>query len=277
MMEFENQEYQELEEFEDPEEPKRNFGGMSPVEIGILVVLLLLICGLAGFVGKSLYDNSKAVAETPPPPPTSTFTPTIPADATSTPWPTVEPIPEWNKFEFAQSKASLWMPKTFQGGDPIEYPEIVRMTIETYSSDEVFIESVDQVLSANSDITFFAFDAEVKDWARLVAVSSEKIDPDLILNMDAYLAEYRLEIEADGDHVVGTETVVLDYFKAGRVIVEFKVPVDDVGGYTYVKAVIYLIPLDDTLWAVVYRTGRSDFPDYWPIIKESINTFHAQP
>jgi hypothetical protein len=99
----------------------------------------------------------------------------------------------------------------------------------------------------------------------------------MVLNMATYLDEYQLEIEAEGNNVVGKETVVFDSFEAGRLIVEFKIPVDDEGNYTYAKAVIYLIPVEDTLWAVVYRTGRSDFPDYWPLIKESIQTFHVQP
>ena len=118
MMEFENQEYQEPE---DPEEPRRSFGGLSPVEIGILVVLVLVICVLAGLVGKSFYDNSmaansRATAEAQIPQPTLTLAPTATPEVTVLPWPTTEPIPEWNKFEFAAEKASLWLPNSYQGG-----------------------------------------------------------------------------------------------------------------------------------------------------------------
>lgn len=271
------QEYQELGEFgelEGPEEPRRDFFGLSPVEIGILVVLIVIICVLAGFVAKSFYDNSRVAAETPTP--TATITPTVPAVVTSTPWPTAAAIPDWNKFEFAGAQASLWLPNSFQGGDPLEYPEIVRMIVETYSNDEVFIQSVDEVLSENTDISLFAFDPEFITYTRIV-VTSQEIHPDLILNMDAYLDDFRLNVEAEGDRVVGREIVPLDHFQAGRIIYEFKTPIGDAGQYTYDKTVIYLVPVDDTLWQIEYRTDRSDFPDFWPIIQESISTFHALP
>jgi len=282
MMDFDDQGYEEqdyLDEFETPEteESQRTFFGMWPVEIGILVVLLVVICGVAGFVGKSIYDNAVASAETPTPLPTMTLEPTIPADVTSTPWPTVASIPDWNNFEFAEGKASLWLPNSFQGGDPIAYPEIVRLTIETYSNDEIFIQSVDDLLSDNPEITFFVFDPEVIEWPRVAAVSSEKLPSKWITNENAYLDDLAADMGEDGNRFVGKEYMVLDNFEAWRLIAELQVPVGEDGYYTYSKMVSYLIPVDDLLWTVTYSTGRDDFPAYWPIIKDSINTFHVQP
>jgi hypothetical protein len=282
MMDFDEQGYEEqdyldpLEPFED-EEPQRSFGGLSPVEIGILVVLLLVICGLAGFIGKSVYDNAVAEIETPTPSPTVFVTPTIPADATSTPWATAASITDWNQFAFAGEKASLWLPNSFQGGDPIAYPEIFRMTIETYSDDEVFLQSVDDLLSDNPEITFFVFDPEVIEWPRVAAVSSEKLPSKWVSNESAYLEDLAADMGEDGNRFIGKEYVVLDNFEAWRFIAELQVPVGEDGYYTYSKMVSYLIPVDDLLWTVTYSTGRDDFPEYWPIIKDSINTFYVQP
>jgi hypothetical protein len=277
MMDFDEQDYLEpLEPFEE-EKPQRSFGGLSPVEIGVLVVLLVVICGLAGFIGKSIYDNAVASAETPTPSPTVVFTATVPPDATSTPWPTAASIPDWNKFEFAEGKASLWMPNGFQGGDPIAYPEIVMLTIETYSNDEVFIQSVDDLLSENPEITFFVFDPEVIEWPRVATVSSEKLPSKWLSNKDAYLEDLATDMDEDGNRFIGKEYVVLDNFEAWRLIAELRVPIGDGGYYTYSKMVSYLIPVDDLLWTVTYSTGRDDFPKYWPIIKDSINTFYVQP
>jgi hypothetical protein len=187
MMDYDDQGYLEPLEPQEPEKPQRSFFGMSPIEIGILVVLLVVIFGLVGFVVKSVYDNSKAAAETPPPPPTATLVPTVPANATSTPWPTAAAINDWNKFEFAGGRGSLWLPNGFQGGDPIAYPDIVMMTVETYSDDEVFIQSVDDLLSENPEINFFAFDPAVIEWPRVAAVSKERFRTDWLSYMDAYL------------------------------------------------------------------------------------------
>jgi hypothetical protein len=282
MFDFEEQDYEEpdyLEELEplDEDESQKSFFGMSPVEISILAVLLVVICGAAIFVAKSVYDNAVAAAVTPTPSPTVFFTPTVPPDSTSTPWPTVAAIPDWNKFEFSEGKTSLWLPNNFQGGDPIAYPEIVMLTVETYSNDEFFIQSVDDLLSKNPEITFFAFDPQVIEWPRMAIVFKEGLRSDWLKNMEVYFENFEVDMQLEGNRVVGKEQVVLDNFEAWRLIAELKVPIGDQGYYTYSKVVAYLIPVDDVLWTVVYSTGRDDFPTYWPIIKESINTFHAQP
>jgi hypothetical protein len=276
---MEEEPYMEEEPFmqEDPDQ-KSIFFGLSPVEIGILVVLILVICGLAVFIGKSFLDALRAAnAVEDQLPPTLTLAPSPTPKITSTPWPAAEPIPDWGKFEFAGSKASLWLPNSYQGGDPIAYPEIVMMTVEVFSSDQAFNQSVEEMISNNPALTFFAFDTTATESARIVFVIPEPADPDPTLTMDDYLDALMETARKDGMRLVGRDIIALDHFEAGQLAMEFRVPTGPENQYANVRMVVYLVQVDDTIWSIAYRTGREEFDDFLPVIETSINSFHVQP
>jgi hypothetical protein len=95
--------------------------------------------------------------------------------------------------------------------------------------------------------------------------------------MEDYLNDHKSIVLTEDDRLVGQEVVALDHFEAGRLILESKVPLGEEGQYAFGKSVIYLVQVGDTIWSITYRTDRDDFPDYWPLIQESINTFRYYP
>ena len=278
--------FEEFLQEEDPQEDEpqealaeeKSYFGFSRNELIVMIVLAVIIVGLVLIVGFSFLRGLKAARDADSQlPPTITPRPSATPVMTATPLPEAGAIPGWNKFEFAESKASLWLPDTFQGGDPVAYAEIVMMTVETYSQDAAFVESVKNLLDENPDIRFFGFDVDAVTSARSAFAAPEQVHLGPALTLADYLDEYKTTALAEGDRLVGEEVVAMDHFEAGRLLIEFKVPLDEQDQYRFMKKVVYLVQVDDTIWNISYLTDRDDFPAYWPLIQESINTFRFYP
>lgn len=260
------------------QQSKKEYLGISPGEMGILVVLIIVICVIGGFLGKMILDNPSTTSLKPAVihEPTYTIAPSItpsqipPSRLTST------PMPGWNRFEFAEGKAEIWLPESYQGGDTVAYPDVVIMTLETYIDDDVFVESVKPII-LESDTLFFAFDTEPADAIRFVYVIVEQLPPDLIISMNDYLNAVSDYINEDNTRIVGRETKSLDYYSdVGVLTTEVEIPAGE-GVYFYVRLCSHVVRVDNTMWGLFFRTSRTEFDEYLSTIDRSVRTFYVNP
>jgi hypothetical protein len=269
------------DEFDEEEEPEASepSTGWQPREIMILGGLILGII-IVGVIFAVLFFSN---ANKPVPqvatfaPPTYTIQPTEVPTPTSTPKPTLTPMVGWNSFSFDQDKAEIRLPESYQGGDTIEYFDIVMLTLETYVDDAIYINWVKNRINEN-EIVFYGFDTQnqAKVLTIDVFIFKEKISPDLILTMDEYLNFVMENLSAGGNRVVDRQIVQLHHYEAGRLFVdvEFEVGTDlTVRG----RQAIYSIWQDDVMWSILFRTSKEDFKDYQQVIEDSVNTFLIQP
>ncbi len=258
---------------------KEEYFGMSPAEIGLLVVLLIVLCILGSFLGNMILGNSSSIVSSEPVAvhqPTYTLAPSVTPSLTPPPRVTPTPMPGWNRFEFADGKAEIWLPESFQGGDTIAYQDIVIITLETYIDDEAFIESAKPLIT-NPNVLFFAFDTESIGSIRFVYVIAEQLPPDLIITMDDYLNAISDFATADDVRIVGRDIISLDYYsEAGVLTTEHKVPAGT-DAHFYMALSTHTIRVDNTMWGIFFRTGRDEFAEYSSTIDTSIRTFYVNP
>ena len=260
------------------QQSKKEYFGMSPVEIGILVILLIVICIIGGFVVMVILGSSPAVSSEPAAvhQPTYTLAPSIPPSITPPPRITPTPMPGWARFEFADGKAEIWLPESYQGGDTVASQDIVILTLETYIGDDYFIESVKPLITS-PEVLFFAFDTESDGAIRFVYVVAEQLSPDIIITMDDYLNVLSDYATAEGTRIVGRDIISLDHYSdVGVLTVENEVP-DRTGVYYYITLSTHAIRIDNTIWAISFRTGRNEFLEYSSTIDTSLRTFYVNP
>jgi hypothetical protein len=245
--------------------------GMTLAQIGILVALVLVACVAIGILGTMMLSMGPLTQQAEP---TYTLQPSPTVVLTPTPWPTITPIPDWQEYSFTESQARIWLPARYIGGDTATSKDIVMERLRATFNDEAFASDI-QGLLAIPEIAFFAFDTEFTNSARFMHVGKEALDPDLALSMDDYLNRLMDTFTGSNDRVVGRQIAELDYYRAGKLVVESKVPAGDVE--TFVTAAIYLIQVNDTMWFITFRTGRDEFKDYQDIIESSVNSFWVQP
>lgn len=248
----------------------QKFFGMTLGQIGILAGLALVACIVIGILGSMLLNSApNTEAE-----PTYTLQPSPTAVVTSTPWPTVTPIPNWQEYSFAEGQARIWLPASYTGGDTATSSEAIMEKLRATFNDEAFASDV-QGLLAIPEIAFFAFDTESTSSARIAYVASEALNPDLDLSMDYYLNRMMDNFTDANDRVVERQIAQLDYYQAGKLAVESKVPAGEVE--TFVTTVIHMVQVDDTMWSITFRTGREEYVGQQAMIEASVNSFWVQP
>jgi hypothetical protein len=248
----------------------QRYFGMTVTQIGILAVLALVACVVIGILGTMMLNFTPNAQQAEP---TYTLQPSPTPIAMSTPWPTVTPIPDWQEYSFAEGQARIWLPASYIGGIPATSSEMIMEKLRATFTDEAFATDI-QGLLAIPEIGFFAFDTEFVDSARFMYVGTEALNPDLALSMDHYLNRMMDNFTDPNDRVVERQIAQLDYYPAGRLVVESKVPAGDVE--KFVTMVIYMVQVDDTMWFITFRTGREEFKDYQQIIETSVNSFWVQ-
>jgi hypothetical protein len=257
-------------------EQKRDFFGMSPTEIAILIILVIVILVIGGFFAKMILDNSSgrisrqssninatstlAVSDTPTPEPTRPPSPT--------------PIPGWNKFEFAIPPGEIWLPEGYEGGDTITYPDVVLLSAEVFVEDQEFIDDVKNLIEI-PEVVFFAFDSNSTGVIRFVYVMGEPIDPDFNVTLDDYMNALANNAKADGTKLVGRTIMPMDRYQVGRTVIENEVPAGEFSAWIHLT--IYSIHLEDVMWNIAFRTGRDEFNDYLPVMENVVNTFVLHP
>jgi hypothetical protein len=249
---------------------------MSPSEVAILIVLIIAIIGIGGFFAKTVLDNNSRKADGQ----SSGLIPTYTLSPSETPSPeptqliTTTPIPGWSKFEFANPPGELWLPESYEGGDTVNYPDIVLLSAEIFIDDQEFIDDIKNLIEI-PEVVFFAFDTDSEGVIRFAYVMSEELDPDLDVTLDVYMNVLSDNAAEDGAKVVGRTTVQTDQYEAGRIVIENKVPAGDLEAFIHLT--IYSIRLDNTMWNVAFRTGRDEYNDYLPVMDDVVNTFRVHP
>ena len=249
--------------------------GMSPIEIAVVGVLVIAICVLGGFVGMNFLNTSAdAVAIQP----TATLLPSATPPPTSTPFVKVTPLPGWSQFKFAEDKAEIWLPSSYQGGDTVAYPEIVAMTIDTFISDEFFAQDAKNMI-ADPNIALFGFDTQPAEVIPFMFVVREPLPPYVEFRMKSYLDTLldQMGIDKDGGQVTERSITSLDYYDdVGVLVIQNLVPLDEAVSM-YVKLSIHAIKVDDDVWGIMFRTSGEEFDAYFPTIENSVRSFYIEP
>ncbi len=248
----------------------QRYFGMTLAQIGILAVLALVACIAIGIMGTLMLNSVPNTQQTQP---TYTLQPSPTPVVTSTPWPTITPIPDWQEYSFADGQARIWLPASYIGGDIATSSEEIMEKLKETIDDEAFANDI-QGLMASPEISFFAFDTEFTSSVRFMFVGSETLSPDLVIKMDDYLNNM-VDNSTDGSNrVVERQVTQLDYYPVGKLVVESKIPAEDVE--VYVTIAIYVIQVDNTMWIITFRTGREEFGSYRSIIEASARSFWIQ-
>jgi len=256
-------------ENENEVESKEIFG-MSIPEIAIFGGLLIAILIFGGFVALRLVNNARITNEILPTVEPPTPTPSV------TPFVKSTPIPGWNRFAFAEEKAEIWLPASFQGGDPVAYPEIIDLTIDVFIPDELHAEYAKKFI-ADSDITFFAFDGEPSVIWRSMDVTSESRAATKEFDMEEYL-NLKIEDFSDRDIRVTNQYLNdLDYYSDVGILI-FEEYIEIVEGEIYLfKFYLFFIRIDDEIWNLTYQILREDAAGFQDTIYNSARSFYLQP
>ena len=260
-------------------EPQKRFLGMSPLEAGIVIVLL----GVTGIVlvafGK-IYCDSRTVTSTSNVEPnqksvtieaSATLPPTPTPVLTATQKPTRTPIAGWKSFEFWEGKAQISLPEDYRGVNLSQGNQEFMKAFRSYVQDDQFADYIEQV-TAMPDRVFFAYDPNMDDATRLVHIAIQYFDYDADYTMDAYLNEIEEALTSD-IQVVGREVLQLENYQAGRLIIDDLAAAGD--SFVYVRTAVYTIKVDNIMWIVMYDVERDQFNDFLPVIEMSIQTFTA--
>jgi hypothetical protein len=250
---------------------KRYFG-MTLAQIGILVALAIVACVVIGILGMMMLNSSPFTQQQVEP--TYTLQPSPAVVLSPTPWPTITPIPDWQEYSISEGQARIWLPARYIGGETATSTDMIMERLRATFNNETFANDI-QVLLAIPEVIFFAFDTEFENSARFMYIGKEALDPDLVYSMNYYLNSLMDSFTGANDRVVGRQIEELDYYKAGNLVVESKIPAE--GAEVFITTTIYLIQVNDTMWSITFRTGREEFSDYQEIIETSVKSFWVQP
>ena len=249
----------------------QRYFGMTMVQIGILAALALVTCIVMGILGALILNIRPGLQQAEP---TYTLQPSLTPVLTSTTWPTVTPIPNWQEYSFSGGKARIWLPASYIGGEPSTSSEMIKENLRTTFNDESFTNDIEGLL-AIPEIAFFAFDTEFVDPVRFMYVGTEALNPDLDLSMDYYLNRMMDNFTDSNDRVIERQITQLDHYQAGKLVVESKVPTED--AEKFVSMVVYMVQLDDMMWSITFLTGREEFKEQKQTFETSANSFWVQP
>lgn len=260
----------EPEQENEEEGESKEILGMSITEIAILGGLLIVILIIAGFIALKIINNNHAESVVLPTAEPPTLTPS------ATPFVKSTPIPEWNRFEFDDEKAEIWLPSSYQGGDPLAYADIVDMTIEVFIKDERYIDYAKGLIS-DPEITFFAFDSDPSVIWHSIQAYKESLATTSEFNMEEYI---NLKMEGFSDRAIRVTNQYLtdlDYYSDVGVLI-FEEHNEIAEGEIYLlKFYIFAIRIEDQVWNLVYQIPRDDAASYQDTIFNSARSFYLQP
>ena len=285
--------YQEEPEFEqsddefeaqDQESGERIILGMSPIELGIFAVLLIMIVVLGwSFLSRVLGGSASGNQVTGSALDLSlASTPTDTPVPSPTPIPTSTPMPGWSRFEFNAGQAEIWLPVSFQGGDTVAFEDIVLLTMDVYLEDADKGQLLPIVTS--DDVLFFAFDAESPDAIRFLYILAAQVPAEEAYPITAFLEEMSDAALSTGARILSRNRLDLDYYADTAYIVLEEALDNDAEVETgadisplYVNLATYGILVDDTLWNLSFRTTRDDFSSFRSTMDNAAMTFYVHP
>jgi hypothetical protein len=248
----------------------QRYFGMTLAQIGILAALALVACIIIGILGTMMLNFTPTTQQAEP---TYTLQPSPTTVETSAPWPTVTSIPDWQEYSFAEGQARIWLPASYIGGDTVTSSEAIMEKLKATINDEAFASDI-QGLMATPEVSFFAFDTEFTSAVRFMFIGKETLSPDLVITLDNYL-NHMVDNSTDGSNrLVERQVTQQDYYSVGKLVVESKIPAEDVE--VYVTIATYVIQVDNTMWLITFRIGREEFGSYRPIIESIANSFWMQ-
>ncbi len=266
----EDPEYVETEQEIEGEPAPREILGMSMVEIGILGSMLFAILILGGFIILRSINNARSENAALPTVEPPTLTPSV------TPFVKSTPIPGWNRFEFGNAQAEISLPASFQGGDPVAYPEIIDLTIDVYAPNETRAAYAKELIK-DAGINFFAFDSDPSIIWRSMGVTSEKFPSTPEFEMEEFL---NLKIEGFGDRAIRVTNQYLtdlDYYSdVGVLIFEEHNEISEGEIYLF-KFYLFYIPVEGEIWNLAYQILRDDAAGFQDTIFNSARSFYVQP
>ena len=230
-----------------------------------VLVLCSLLLGIA--LGCGLTPEPTA---TPTAIPAPTATPTATLEPTTAPavasGPTATPIPGWKKFE--ARGIEIWLPGSYEGGDPSQDLDVIVERLRALGPD--FAQTAQAIEQNPSAFVLWAFDSHVGDSGLLtsVTVGTERIPS--AITIEVYLDMLAKQLPSQF-RVVEQGIVPLDYYQAGRALIEFSIK--GVNG----KQVMYVIKEGNTIWAVNYTTSADEFDQKLPTFEQSARTFRMRP
>jgi hypothetical protein len=176
------------------------------------------------------------------------------------------PIPGWQKFE--AGGIELWLPDSWEGGDPSEVGEMIVEHLRSLGPD---FEQYAQTIEENPSMSvLWAFDYEVGESGYLTAVSVVKHRVLSSVPMDTLLDQLLEQLPAPVE-VIERGTATLSEREAGRYVTEWEYP-----GVT-AKQVVYIIKEGSTMWGIAFSTAAEEFDQRLALFEQSARTFAIQP
>ncbi|MEA5603674.1 serine/threonine-protein kinase [Nostoc sp. UHCC 0252] len=169
----------------------------------------------------------------------------------------------WNKFE--GGGAELWLPPSWEGGDPNQNIDAMIRKIESLGSSW---EGSAQMLKLNSSaFSILAFDSYKGEssFPTSVIVSYEKIP--IKMNLETYLQETLNKFPSD-IRVINVKTGSIEGYEIGKIITEIRL--------RDAKQIYYLIKDRNSIRAVIFSTSANEFEVRLPVFEASVGTFSVK-
>ncbi len=267
---------QQEQEFKEDE--KKQISGISPKEIGILSILIVVVCvalvilgsmyfgtdSISGIESVNTYQQSVSIQSSVTPSSSPTPAPS------STPKPTRTPIAGWDTYKFWGGKAEISMPAGFLCADLTQGNQEFMQAFQNHiENDDQFVAYVEQI-SALPDRVFIAFDTYTHDATRLAQISIEDLGSYADISMGEYL-DAVMENLPSYVRVVGREIIQLENYQAGKLLLDDRAFAGD--DLVPVRTALYTIKVDNIMWIVMYDVERDNFNEFLPVIELSIRSF----
>ncbi|MEH2039028.1 serine/threonine protein kinase [Nostoc sp.] len=169
----------------------------------------------------------------------------------------------WKKFE--GGGAELWLPPSWEGGDPSQNLDAMIRKIESLGSSW---EGSAQMLKVNpSAFSILAFDSYKGEssFPTNVIVSYEKIP--IKINLETYLQETLNKFPSD-IRVINVKTGSIEGYEIGKIITEIRL--------RGAKQIYYLIKDRNSIRAVIFSTSANEFEVRLPVFEASVGTFSVK-
>jgi hypothetical protein len=248
----------------------QRYFGMTLAQIGILAALALVACIVIGIFGTMLLNFTPTAQ---PVQPTYTLQPSPTPSAMPTAWPTITPIPDWQEYSFAEGQSRIWLPASYVGGDTVTSSAAVMEKLKATFDDEAFANDI-QNLMATPEVSFFAFDTEFTSVIRFMFIGKETLSRDVVVTLDGYLNSMVDNSITGSDRLIERQVTQGDYYPIGILVVESKIPAENAD--VFVTVATYVIPVDNTMWQITFRTGREEFGSLRSNIESIANSFWIQ-
>lgn len=174
------------------------------------------------------------------------------------------PSPGWEVFTGVG--VELWLPDSFEGGDPVERREELLAMVRSLGPEyESYVRAVEE---SPTGMVLVAFDLETL--GTIVGVTKREIPPEITLEeyivglSDAFVSEI------PGTSVIERSVVQLDQFEAGRIVLEF------VTGEAVSRQLTYVILEEGLVWTVSYASPLDQYAPLVPVFEESISSFQYE-